>query len=126
MSQGTRPQRVADAIRHELSRLLQRDVRDPGVAPVVVTYVRMSRDLQQARVFYVGPDGPDERRDAARALRRAKPFLRREIGQRVRLRRVPELRFEYDDSAETQDRMARLFDEIAKTRPVTAPPDEEP
>jgi len=113
MSHGSRPDRVGDLIRSELSVQLTRHVRDPGVRHVTVTHVRMSKDLQQARVFYTGPDATGERRETARALRRARPFLRRQLGQRLQLRHVPELRFEYDDSVERQSRMARLFEQIA-------------
>lgn len=113
---STRTERVGDQIRVELSTLLTRAVRDPGVVGVTVTHVRMTRDLQQARVYYTMLTGASERRDAARALRRARAFLRRQLGQRLRLRHVPELTFLYDDAVEQQDRIARLFDEIQTAR----------
>ena len=116
MSQGSRPDRVGDLIRTELSVLLLQHVRDPGVAHVTITHVRMSKDLQQARVFYTGSDTP--RHETARALRRTRPYLKRQLGQRLNLRHVPELTFEYDDSAVRQDRIARLFEEIAAEPPV--------
>lgn len=115
MAQGNRIHRVARRVRTELSMLLARSARDPGLLGVNVTEVRMSADLQLARVYYTLLDGSD-RRAAARGLRRAQPYLRREIGQRLQLRQVPEMRFVYDDSAERQDRMARIFDEIAQQR----------
>lgn len=124
MSHGSRPDRVGDLIRSELSVQLTRHVRDPGVRHVTVTQVRMSKDLRQARVFYTSSDDADERREAARALRRARPFLKRQLGQRLQLRHVPELRFEYDDSVAQQDRMARLFDQIAHDPPVDPDPTE--
>ena len=107
-----RPQRVGDAIRAELASLLQRRVRDPGVRQVAITRVRMTRDLELARVYYtLLPDGGD-RRAAARGLRRARPFLKRQHGT-LGLRRVPELTFLHDEAVEQQDRVARLLDEIA-------------
>ena len=120
MSQGSRPDRVGDLIRTELSVQLTRHVRDPGVRRVTVTHVRMSNDLQQARVFYTSPDDAGERPETARALRRVRRFLKRQLGHRLQLRHVPELRFEYDDSAERQDRMARLFEQIARDPRVDA------
>ncbi len=118
MGHGSRPERVGDLIRSELSLQLTRHVRDPGVRHVTVTHVRMSKDLQQARVFYTGPEDDTGRRDTARALRRARPFLKRQLGQRLQLRHVPELRFEHDDTVAQQDRVARLFDQIAQEPPV--------
>ena len=124
MAHGSRPDRVGDLIRSELSVQLTRHVRDPGVRHVTVTHVRMSKDLQQARVFYTGPNDATGRRDTARALRRARPFLKRQLGQRLQLRHVPELRFEYDDTVAQQDRIARLFAQIAQDPPVNAKPNE--
>ena len=118
MSQGSRANRVGDLIRNELSVQLTRYVRDPGVRHLTVTHVRMSKDLQQARVFYTGPQDELWRRETTRALRRACPFLKRQLGQRLSLRHIPNLTFEYDDSFERQDRIARLFDQIASERPI--------
>ena len=115
MAQGNRIRRVAQRVRTELSALLARSARDPGLLGVTVTDVRMSADLQLARVYYTLL-GDGDRRAAARGLRRARPYLRRGIGQRLQLRQAPELRFLYDDSAERQDRMARLFDELERQR----------
>ena len=115
MSHGTRTLRVAERVRKELSTLLSRSVRDPGVAGVVITIVRMTPDLQIARVYYTVPDGAD-RRDVARGLRRAQPFLRRAVSERLQLRRAPDLRFLHDDSAEQQDRIARIFDDLERER----------
>jgi len=121
MSQGSRPDRVADQIRGELGQLLAREVHDPGIGFVTITRVQVSPDLQQARVFYtaLGRSGDDERarRDSERALERAIPFLRRRIGSRLRLRRVPELRFVYDESIAGQDRIERLLNELHASDP---------
>lgn len=115
MAHGTRTRRVAERLRTELTTLLARSVRDPGLLDVTITSVTMTGDLQLARVRYTLPAGGD-RRGAARGLRRAQPYLRRAVGERLQLRQVPELRFLYDDSAEKQDRIARLFDEIERER----------
>lgn len=112
MSQGSRPERVAEMVRAELSDLLARHVRDPGITFVTVTHVRMTSDLQLARVFYTALVGPAARRDVARALDRATPFLRRQLGRRLRLRHVPELTFTYDEDIERQDRVAQVLREL--------------
>ena len=118
MSQGSRPDRVGDQIRSELAQLLARDVHDPGIGFVTLTRVKVTPDLQQARVFYtsLGPTGDDAKARAgtAKALERATPFLRRQIGSRLRLKRVPELQFIYDESIAGQDRIEQLLNEIKK------------
>ena len=130
MSQGSRPHRVADQIRGELASLLAREVRDPGIGFVTLIRVNVSADLQVARVYYtsLGPTGDDEkaRRNSARALERATPFLRRQIGARLRLKRTPTLEFIYDDSIAGQDRIERLINELhAGPGGPATPPDEE-
>ena len=121
-----RPQRVGDAIRAELASLLQRQVRDPVVQQVAITRVRMTRDLELARVYYTLLPGGGDLRGAARGLQRARPFLKRQLG-RIGLRRVPELTFLHDDAVEEQHRVARLLDEIAAAPRSDAndPPDED-
>jgi ribosome-binding factor A len=112
MAQGSRPERVADQIRHELAQLLAREVHDPGIGFVTLTRVRLSADLQSARVLYTSLGDEAARARSARALTRAAPFLRRQIGSRLRLRRAPELTFVYDESIAGQDRIERLLHDI--------------
>ena len=112
MSQGSRPDRVADQIRSELAALLAREVHDPGLGFVTITRVQVSRDLQQARVFYTVLGDEKSRRQSDRTLHRALPFLRRQIGARLRLKRVPELHFFYDESIAGQDRIEQLINEL--------------
>jgi ribosome-binding factor A len=112
MSQGSRPDRVADQIRSELALLLSREVHDPGIGFVTLTRVQVSPDLQQARVLYTALGDDKARTTSARALERAVPFLRRQLGRRLRLKRVPELRFDYDPSIAGQDRIEQILNEL--------------
>jgi ribosome-binding factor A len=123
MSQGSRPDRVADQIRAELAELLAREVHDPGIGFVTLTRVRVSPDLQQARIYYTTLGDEKGRRATGRALQRATPFLRRQIGARLRLKRTPELVFEYDESIAGQDRIEQLLEEI-RTGPHPADDEE--
>jgi ribosome-binding factor A len=116
MSQGSRPERVGEEIRQEMSILLAREVHDPGLGFVTVTRVKVSPDLQQARIYYTLIGDDRARKDTERALERAKPFLRRQIGSRIRMRRVPELSFEFDRSVEHQDRIERILLDLAEER----------
>jgi ribosome-binding factor A len=112
MSQGSRPDRVADQLRAELATLLTREVHDPGIGFVTLTRVQVTPDLQQARVFYTTLGDDKARANSGKALGRAASFLRRQIGSRLRLRRVPELIFTYDESIAGQDRIEQLLHEI--------------
>ena len=112
MSQGSRPDRVADQIRSEVASMLARDVHDPGIGFVTITRVRVTPDLQHARIHYTALGDDTARANTARALSRAAVFLRRQIGSRLRLKRVPELEFLYDESIAGQDRIERLLHDL--------------
>jgi ribosome-binding factor A len=116
MSQGSRPDRVADQIRGELALLLAREVHDPGIGFVTLTRVQVSPDLQLARVFYTALGDDKTRAASSRALERAAPFLRRQIGARLRLKRAPELTFVYDEAIAGQDRIEQILNELGKAR----------
>ena len=112
MSQGSRADRVAEQLRSELALLLAREVHDPGIGFVTLTRVQVSPDLQSARIFYTALGDETARKNSARALDRAAPFLRHQIGARLRFKRVPELKFLYDESIAGQDRIEQLLNEI--------------
>ena len=113
MGQGSRPERVADSIRAEVSTMIARELHDPGVGFVTITRVQVSPDLHHARIFYTRLGDAAARKNTARALERAAGFMRRQIGQRLRLRRAPEVTFEFDESIGHQDRVEQLLREIA-------------
>ena len=126
MSQGPRPERVADQIRAEVADLIARELHDPGLGFLTITRVQVSPDLQHARVYFTTLGDPTARRNTGRALERASSFIRRQLGRRLRLRRVPELEFVFDDTIEHQDRIERLLQEWHDARPknAEAPEDE--
>ena len=116
MAQGSRPDRVGDQLRQELAELIAREVHDPGIGFLTMTRVKVTPDLQQARVFYTTIGDEKQRKETARALERATPFLRRQLGRRLRLKHVPELDFFYDESIERQDRIERIMLDIQAER----------
>ena len=121
---------MADQIRSELANLVAREVHDPGIGFVTFTRVQMTPDLQLARVYYtaLGTTGSDANAKAntARALERASSFLRRRIGQTLRLRRTPTLSFLYDESIAGQDRVEQLLNELHASPDADAPsPDDD-
>jgi ribosome-binding factor A len=126
MPQGSRSDRVADQIRSEVGDLLAREVHDPGIGFVTITRVQITPDLQQARVFYTALGDDNTQRESHRALERAAPFLRRQIGSRLRLRRVPTLTFLVDQSIAGQDRIEQLLKEIHASDVVADLNDDKP
>ena len=113
MAQGYRPQRVGDQIREELSAMLARgEVHDPKIGFITLTRVQVSPDLQIAHVYYTSLGDAAARKDTQKALDRATPFLRRQIGSRVHLRRVPEIEFRFDESIAHQDRIEQILQDL--------------
>jgi ribosome-binding factor A len=110
----SRTVRLAEQIRQDLTELLARDVRDPGIGFVTLTRVRVTDDLQQARVFYTTLGEGTDAQKTARALARATPYLRRALAERLRLRRVPELTFAVDVSLANQARVEELLERIKR------------
>jgi len=108
-----RPDRVGDQIRQELSQLLSRGaVHDPGIGFITLTRVKVSPDLQMARVYYTTLGDEASRKQTAKALDRATPFFRRHVGSRLQLRRVPELQFQFDESVMHQDRVEQILRDL--------------
>ena len=104
-----RLQKVADLIRDELSALLGRDVDETRAALVTITAVSLTPDMQLARVFVsIFPEGAD-RDGILAALQRGRGRLKRDLGRSLRLRRIPDLEFRLDTSAEQGERIERLL-----------------
>ena len=112
MSQGSRPDRVADQIRGELATLLAREVHDPGIGFITLTRVQVTPDLQLARVHYTVLGDEKARAGSARALERAAPFPPPPDRRAPASPRAPELRFLYDDSVAGQDRIEQILNEL--------------
>src|SRR5439155_15458727 len=112
MGQGSRPERVADQVRAEVSSMIARDLRDPGIGFVTITKVSVSPDLHHARVYFTTLGDPAARKRTLTALSRAGSFMRSQLGQRLRLRRAPELEFVFDESIAHQDRVEQLLQEL--------------
>lgn len=108
-----RQQRTAEEIRLILSDLLLREMSDPRLQDLTVTRVEIDRELQYADV-YLNALGDDSREDEVmQALDKAGGFMRREIGQRIRLRTVPELRFHWDPMLAYAEEVDRILGEIS-------------
>ena len=106
-------ERVNSLIRHEISELLQRQVKDPRLGNfITVTAVDTSSDMRHAKVFVSQLEGQAEKKETLGVLSSAAGFFRRELATRLKLRRVPELDFRWDDSLERGDHLLRLIDRV--------------
>ena len=116
-----RTDRIDQLLRQEIGEILARDVQDPRIGFVTITDVETAPDLSTARVWVSVIGQPEEREQTVKALRRALPFVRHELGSRVRLRRIPELHLREDDTAQRGTRVLRLLAELEAGTAPDAP-----
>jgi ribosome-binding factor A len=117
-----RTDRIDELLRQEISDLLTREVADPRIGFATVTDVETAPDLSHARVWVSVIGQPEDRAVTVRALERAMPFIRHELGKRLRLRRIPEFSVRLDESIERGSRVMQLINELE----AGATPDELP
>lgn len=118
-----RPEKVAHLMRREVADILENRLRDPRLgSTVTVTDVEVTQDLSFARVYVTVLGDEAARAQALETLARASGFVRREIGGRLDLREVPEIRFVYDDSLDRGHRVEDLLRRLEKGEPA---PDED-
>jgi ribosome-binding factor A len=110
MSQRT--DRIDQLLREEIGAIVTREVADPRVGFATITKVETTRDLRHARVFVSVIGQPAERKETVIALSRAMPFVRRELGRNLRLKYIPDLHVELDETAERGTRVLQLLDEL--------------
>ena len=106
---GHRAARLADQIRAEVAEMISAELTDPRIGFATVTRVEVSGDLHHARMFVSVLGSPEVQQKSLEGLASAMGFMRREIGQRLRLRRVPELTFVLDHGPEQNERLEILL-----------------
>jgi len=111
MTEGTRPSRVSEEFREILAEEIPR-LKDPRIGFVTVTAVKVTPDLRFARVFYTAMGDEKARAATGAGLRSARAHLRRVIGGEVRLKMLPDLEFEEDDTIEAAERIDRVLREL--------------
>jgi len=111
----SRGRRVGEQIQRELAELVQRELNDPRLGMVTISAVEVSRDLAVARVYFTVLNPEHDLQQTLAGLNHANGFLRRELGKRMKLRVVPELRFEYDRSIENGSRLSALIDKAVSS-----------
>ncbi|GAM15561.1 30S ribosome-binding factor RbfA [Mesobacillus subterraneus] len=109
---GHRVNRVGEQMKKEIGDIISRKIKDPRVGFVTVTDVEVTGDLQQAKVYISVLGDEQQREDTLKGLAKAKGFIRTEIGQRIRLRKTPELIFEFDETMAYGNRINSLIHEL--------------
>ncbi|MFO7638165.1 MAG: 30S ribosome-binding factor RbfA [bacterium] len=119
-----RQERVADAIKQVVARVVVEELNDPGIGFVSVTRCKVTRDLKIATVYF-SVLGDEQQRDRSMAkLKHAAGFIRRHVARALNLRYTPELRFAFDDLREHEYQVGKLLDEVMPEPPPAG--EEEP
>ena len=113
MSEGKRSEKVADAIRKEISEMiLLKTIKDPRIGFLTITRVSVSDDCRMARVYFSVMGTPEERDRSLEGLNSAKGYMRKELGRRMRLRYTPDIIFQFDPSIEYAFHIDEVFHRI--------------
>ena len=104
-----RARRVAEQVQRILSEMLRRDVRDPRLKPLTITYVKLSPDLSHAWVYYAPLSADSHDTLQREILEEAAVYLRGPLGRALRLRLAPQLHFQPDEELERGHRLDDLI-----------------
>lgn len=107
-----RPERLAEAIKKEVSELLREELKDPRIGFVSITSVEVSKDLRYANIYASVFGEPDQQKVSIEALQKAQGFIRGELGRRIRLRYTPEITFKLDQSISHGSRIIALMEGV--------------
>ncbi|HMK52488.1 MAG TPA: 30S ribosome-binding factor RbfA [Thermodesulfobacteriota bacterium] len=110
--EGKRSEKVADLIQKEISQMLVKSIKDPRIGFVTITKVTVSEDFRLAKVYFSVAGTLEERERSMKGLESAKGYVRKELGQRIRLRYTPEIMFQFDPSIEYAIHMEELIQSI--------------
>ncbi len=104
-----RPLRVGEQLRRELTLLLRNEVKDPRVSKAIIYDVVITKDLSLARVYFGPADIQQDATEIMHGLESASGFLKTQLSRRLKLRRMPDLRFVIDDTEAKGDRIEQLI-----------------
>jgi len=107
-----RSTRVAELIKREISLIIAEKIKDPDVKTVTITYVTVTDDLKIAKIYYRVMGDDQSKENAIKGLERANKYIRAEIGHRIELRYVPEVKFFYDSGLENAYHIEMLLKKI--------------
>lgn len=108
--ESNRPRRVAELIKRELALIIPRELEHPLAQRITLTHAEVPRDMSSVKIYFTLLNGAAAAKEAAKALNQAAGFLRHALRERVVLRAIPELRFQYDESVDRGARLTSLID----------------
>lgn len=120
----SRQERVAEAIRKEVSMILHEELKDPRLGFITITRVELTPDLRSAKVFFSVLGKEEDHKKTREALDSAGGFIRKLVSERINLRLAPEIMFREDRSSEYSVRIQELLEEIKglnQTQPSAEP-----
>jgi len=107
-----RSDRVSELLKHELSDILRKEAKDPGIGEVTITRIKVSDDLRSAVVYFGVLDRTTEVAQVEEGLQRASSYMHRLLGKRLRLKHTPKLTFVFDRNLDYSQRISRILSEI--------------
>ncbi len=110
-----RANRVGEQMKKELGDIIGKKIKDPRIGFVTVTEVKVTGDLQQAKIYISVLGNDKQKQDTLVGLAKAKGFIRSEIGKRIRLRKTPEITFEFDEAIEYGNRIETILQDLNDT-----------
>ncbi|MCJ7646325.1 30S ribosome-binding factor RbfA [bacterium] len=111
-----RPKRVAQLIQKEINAILQKQIKNAQLGFVTITEVKVTDDLQQAKVYFTVYGSEQEKISTEKLLKKMTSFVRYHVGQRISLRHTPEIVFQYDETIERAARIDELINKIQEER----------
>lgn len=117
---GARPLAVGEQIRRELSNILMDGLKDPRVGFVTISGVRVTSDMSLATVNYTVLGSDKQVRDSVIGMQKSAGYLRKELGRRLRMRVLPELRFLLDHNLENSMHINELLSAIPDVQEMRA------
>ena len=112
---STRPERVAQFLKEELSQIIREELKDPRIGFVTITRVDITADLRYARIYVSIMGEEKEKKKTFKGLESARGFMKRIIGDRIRMRYTPEIVFKIDDSIEYNIHLSKIMEGAKKT-----------
>jgi len=110
--QYKRSARVGDQIKKDVANIIMLELKDPRLGLITINSVELSDDLRYARVFYTVFGDEKVKKESQKGLDSAKSFIQRELAKRIRIKRIPELTFKYDQTIEKASRIDHLLNQI--------------
>ncbi len=113
---GTRPERVQEAIRQEISIIIHNEIKDPRLGFLTVTGVELTKDLRYARVYFSVLGEDKDKYLALKGLKSAKGYIKGRLADKIKMRFMPEIEFKIDDTLEKTERVFRILDKLNKEK----------